>query len=537
MFTSLGFRAYGYVDPTPDIAYPLGALNGATGRVFAHTPIPKPERAVHFLEFCKKEIPKLWGKMHKQSFMSVEDWIDASHYTLAQKEQLRELYIQMFPDEYRLNNSERMRQILEIHSFIKKEFYPEFKMFRAILGRNDLSKLMLGCLVKSMEHVIYKSKHIIKHIPWHDRPAFMRETMSKYRRFINCDFSSYEASIKTLLCAAELSVYEHVADRNVARIIRDALYKHNFMKFSYFSASMPATRASGDVTTASGNVVITILVWRYVLQESNIDIYDMVAEGDDNQVGTCSTATIRKEIFEELGLIAKIEETNNYSMASFCGMIFPEFEDKIITDPIKVLNRFAWVDSKYINASPRLIMSLYRGKALCLLYQYRDCPILASFARAVLRCSRAITSKVKMSDKHWLNLDYVPTDEARLPKEEVVSPESRILVEELYKISSATQIQYENFFNSCDQPFEIPDYGIFNDVQSQNWLCNTSSATLRPGKMLPYCFPVYIDFVNFCSINLLTVVNMKKLIYKSEDSELGQYDPLLGIYQALPIFG
>ena len=373
-------------------------------------------------------------------------------------------------------------------------------MYRAILGRNDLSKLMLGCVVKSMESVIYHNEHIVKHVPWHERPRFMRDLLSSYRKFYCGDFSSYEASIKTTLMAAELTVYEHVLDRRAAQLIKKCLYTTNSMKFAHYGVTMPATRASGDVTTSLGNVLITILVWKYVLMKSGIHIYSLVAEGDDNFVGTNSDNEIDMSLFEKLGLIVKLETPMDYNTASFCGMIFSSENDKILTDPIKVLNRFGWLDSKYLRSSDKTLISLYRGKALCTLYQYRDCPILTSFSRAVLRVTRKYTMRVTMPPKHWLNMDYVPTDERRLPDDQPVDPGARIIFEEKFGIPTSTQLEYERFFNSQEDIFEVPDYGIFTDVQRVNWSSCVGSSMSRGNADFKYDFKVYLDFINLCSL-------------------------------------
>jgi hypothetical protein len=526
MFTSWGFRAYGYVDPTVDISHPLAGLNGTTGRVFAQTPPVDPDVAVDFLGFVRDIIPREFGRMNSMDVMTVEDWISKSPYTQAQKAQLTLLYHEWYPDDYRRQNPEKMRKILMIHAFVKKEFYPDFKMYRAILGRNDLSKLMLGCIVKSMEHTVYKNEHIIKHVPWHDRPAMLRNLMSPFRKFYCGDFSSYEASIKTTLLAAELAVYGHVLNPDMARIIKKSLYITNEMKFAYYGVKMPATRASGDVTTSLGNVLITILVWKYVLHKSDIHIYSLVCEGDDNFVGTNSSNPIKFDLFEKLGLICKLEEPPDFSTASFCGMIFSDENDRIITDPIKVLARFAWLDSKYIDSSPKTIMALYRGKALCILYQYRHCPILMSFARAVLRVTRPYTTRSQISAKHWLNRDYIPTDESRIPHDERPDPGARVIIEELFSIPASVQLRYERFFDSCDDIFEIPDYDIFRDVQRHNWLLSVSKSCTRPSQDLRFEFSTYLRFVELCSELNARVYSIESLTFELQDRIYSYFDYL-----------
>jgi hypothetical protein len=526
MFVSFAFVVDLHVDPTADVSYPLGALNGFGGRVLADTPKVLPSRARELLALTKREAPKIFGRLAQSDLFSTEEWIAMSPYTTAQKAQLTTMFNEFFPESHDLIIGKRREEFLLILSFIKKEFYPDFKMYRAILGRNDLSKLMLGCLVKSIESVVYDCEYFIKHIPWHDRPQFMREKFAKYARIIVCDFSSYEASIKFWLTRIEKIVYSHVTNSRVAKLICDALYSTNSMAFSWFKCEMDACRASGDTTTALGNALITLFVWLYVLEQSGIDIFSLVDEGDDNMVGTNSNNPIKEEIFVELGLIAKVEYPFAYNTASFCGMIFSETSSKIITDPIKVLNRFGWLDSKYARSNIRTVMSLYRGKALCMLYQYRDCPLLSSFARAVLRVTRRYTRKAKVVDKHHLNREYVPTDERRLPPSEPPDPESRMIIEELYGVSCEMQQLFEEYFDQQTDLFNIPHLGMFSDPQNANWKQNVTKAETRSYPPMKHLFSHYLQFLNHCSALNVRVWRLENMTYEV-DGKIFKFRPHL----------
>ena len=85
MFTSLGFRAYNYVDPTVDISNPLLGLNGTVGRVLAKTPPVDPFTSVDFLRFCREIVPTMFGKLSRTEVMTIEQWIEQSPYTALQK--------------------------------------------------------------------------------------------------------------------------------------------------------------------------------------------------------------------------------------------------------------------------------------------------------------------------------------------------------------------------------------------------------------------------------------------------------------------
>lgn len=533
MFTSQAFRLEGAVDPTPDISYPLGSLSAATGRLLADPPEVDINTMGRLMAFTKKKAPSMFSKLPDNKIYDLEEWLSLTSYTSAQKDQLRALFNEHFPDSNESYNAERRREILLILSFIKKEFYPSFKMYRAILGRNDLAKLLFGALVKSIESIIYESPYLVKHVPWHERPAFMRDKFQRFTRFINGDFSSFEASIRVQLAEIERIIYSHVTNSRMANKIMDAFFTTNELSFSWFSLSMKATRASGDVTTALGNALICLFVWLFILEESDIKIFDLVVEGDDNQVGDNGLKPIKEEIFKQLGLLAKIEYPESYSKASFCGMIFDEMSDNIATDPIKVLNRFGWIDSKYSRSKFTTKLALYRGKALCNLYQYRNCPILESFHRAVLRATRKHTAKVIINSKHHLNNEYVPTDEKRLPPRGTISPESRILMEETFKIDTNIQQLYEQFFDSQHDLFDIPDFLISTEDQRRNWHMHVSRAEERLYPQLPFSFNQYILFANKTSEHQSQIIDFKNMVVQKDDT-LYQFDPVSRQYRLLP---
>jgi hypothetical protein len=508
------------VDPTPDIADPLGALNAAAGRVLAKTPPVDPVEFAGLMNFVESQVPRHFNKICPQELSSPEEWVHCSPYTMKQKQFLLDLLNDFFPNDLSLFHAERRREILLIMSFIKKEFYPDFKMYRCILGRNDLSKLLLGHVIKSIESVVYDHPCLVKHVPWHERPAFMEDKFARHDRFVNCDMSSYEASIKYHLTRIEIFVYSYITCPEIAKLIDDCLYNNtNEMVFAWFKLLMDACRASGDTTTALGNALITLWVWLYVLWRSEIFDFDLAVEGDDNLEGDKSTNPILVDIFVKLGLRAKLEYPATYSEAAFCGMIFNPCSSRILTDPRKVLNRFGWLDAKYSGASLKKIVELYRGKALCNLYQYRECPIIASFSRAVLRVTRKVSHYAIVQDRHYLNLDFVPRDESRLPPQECVDPDARILVENLFSIPSDVQVLYEDFFNSQEDFFLIPDYGIFSDEQRLNWVLNVSASSSRPQPTYPHSFKTYIKFLNFCSLNEFKIESLEDLIY-SDDGEV-----------------
>lgn len=523
MMTSSAFRVKGVCDWMPDISWPSGMLQALTGRVASKSPDDDLDWD-HYYKFVETKCPQLFPRLAKFDIFTIEDWIQLTHYTEAEKAEFRHLWFEWFPElhnhEDNCSDRRRVKLLLHILAFIKLEFYPTMKMFRAILGRNDLAKLLLGCLVKSIETCVYQCKHLIKHIKWADRPSFIEEMFCAFERCIAGDMTSFEASIRKKLMMTEFIVYRYVADEVVAQFICDSLYRINTMSFQYFHVKMEACRASGDVTTALGNALICLFVWMYVLEVMcQILIYALIVEGDDNLVSHNSPVQPTAEMFKKFGLICKIEYPEHYSKASFCGMIFPIGENNVLTDPRKVLTRFGWIEAKWGRARLETQMSLYRGKALCNLYQYAGCPILDEFSYAVLRVTRKITRRCKVASKHHLYLDHIPSDESRLPPRKEITPQSRAYIEELFGVSVDIQLQYEQYFRQQQELFTVPDFGCFSDESHWN------NGQITSGDPPPYTRPKhnfedYCRFVNFMSASELLCIDWDNMICQRDNGDI-----------------
>jgi len=80
---------------------------------------------------------------------------------------------------------------LKVHSFVKAEQYPGFKMPRSINGRVDFSKIIFGPLVKTVEKIVYNNPCFIKNVPVNDRPQYITEKISGPGKYIATDYTSY----------------------------------------------------------------------------------------------------------------------------------------------------------------------------------------------------------------------------------------------------------------------------------------------------------------------------------------------------------
>jgi hypothetical protein len=120
------------------------------------------------------------------------------------------------------------------------------------------------------------------------------------------------------------------------------------------------------------------------------DEFNGVFEGDDGIVQGHADLSIAKR----LGLKLKFEQHNDFTTASFCGIIKLPDEDTIFTDPVKVLSDFFVLESSFGYQNLKQSKTRLRAKALSYYYQYSNCPVIGPLAFAVLQHTRGFAVTV-----------------------------------------------------------------------------------------------------------------------------------------------
>jgi len=355
---------------------------------------------------------------------------------------------------------------LKVHSFVKAEQYPGFKMPRSINGRVDFSKIIFGPLVKTVEKIVYNNPCFIKNVPVNDRPQYITEKISGPGKYIATDYTSYESSFGLQLCVSvEYEIYRFVLNGFYAELICKSFYMLNVCVFRFFTIKVLAKRMSGDMNTSLGNGVTNVIVIMHIMYTNfKFILIRIVVEGDDSLFEVPLGCVPTTEMFAQYGLIVKIEEHTRLSTASFCGMVFDEVALSNLVDPGRVLRRGGYIDNKFASAKNSTKMSLVRAYGFSTYYQFHDCPVVSSFARMLLRVSRGVHVNKRMLNVHKFaesEVDSIPLTEERmfaLYPPNRISLGSREIVHSLYKYSYDDQIWCENYLDSINtaQPLIMP---------------------------------------------------------------------------------
>ncbi len=472
---SLGCHVEGAVCPHPDMHDPSTALDGAFYRVCPDIP-GYEERKTEFEEFVRVWCRENLEPLHPDIDLSVESWLKQTKYTEKRKLELK-LKNDNIRDPFDRKNA-------KVKSFIKDEFYPDYKHARTINSRADEYKTLVGPLFQKISDVLFKHPAFIKKIPIHERPDYIFDRL--YRAggvAADTDFSSFEAHFReNLFMDCEMVLYEymiqHLPNKEYyRRLILDGIAAENNMSFYWFNMKIFMTRMSGEMNTSLGNGFSNLMLISYICSQTpGCGRPISVVEGDDSL--TVVTGTMPSvESFTKFGLRIKIGTHVDLCRASFCGMVFDADERTNVADPREVLATFGWTSGRYIKSKHSVHMTLLRCKALSLAYQYPSCPILSALAKRVLYLTRSYETKrfVQKQGTALFNLyDRDLMDMAELRNRQKLllfaepGPKTRKLVEEMYGITVTQQLNIEAYFESMEEIGPIDSQDVL-DIMPSEW--------------------------------------------------------------------
>ena len=429
-------------------------IYGIKKRVLVAPPKIDKELMKKFNNFVKIWVRKNLSPLAADTDVSVESWLREAPYQEWRKKDLREKAGAMngWDPEYS-----------KIKSFQKDETYPEYKAPRAINARSDEAKIFFGPIFHEIEKVLFALPYFIKKVPMAERPAYIKSLLVRVgNKYLSTDYTSFESSfVLEVLEACEFELYDYMTSnlpggKDWMKVVRETLGGTNSCRFKWCDVGVDATRMSGEMCTSLGNGFTNLMLMLFLCSLEGVDMAG-VFEGDD---GLCSfERPISLAPLTSLGFNVKAIWYDQVSEASFCGMIFDEQDEIIITDPFKVLCNYGWTSGQYAQASKSKKKGLLRAKALSLAYQYPKCPIIQALARYLLRCTAGYDAKVALKGNSMSlyererMMNVFSYGERRLRENVcgVVPTQTRILFERVYGLSVATQIIVEDYFDGLTE--------------------------------------------------------------------------------------
>jgi hypothetical protein len=406
--------------------------------------------------------------------MTVEDWLDGSSYSQAEKDRLRRANEEFGESDSPGDLAKRFKRIRGI---IKAEFYDAFKPPRVIGSRNDYAKIFFGPLIKSIEKKVYPllcnpdgTSYFIKGKPVAEWAAHVLDHLVvNGAKYLTSDYKAFEGSfVPDLMAMCEYQLYRYMT-RHLGTA-KTKLFGKMIMSRCIYTfeewKGMASTRCSGDVNTSLGNGFSNLCFALYACYLSGITpsrVRAMV-EGDDGLFVLPFLPDLSP--LRRLGLTMTWQMHDSINTASFCGMRFDPVTRTNLVDPRnKLLNTPYVLGPQNVGFGPRKKAAYLHAKALSLLVCHPICPIVTAYARCLIRLTPVSAGEeawglARMDSWHMSRLGHLS-----LPQSIEIPVSTRVLFSSMFSISVEEQIRWEKFFDAkADlRPYSI-DLG-FSDTQ------------------------------------------------------------------------
>lgn len=381
--TALGFIFPNVSPPFPDLRHPPTSLHGTLSRFCKNPPPVAAGVLKRMRRFVKKEVAA-YPVIPADADLTVPTWLAHTHYPEWRKQQL----LNVWNDAPWVEDQDKTNK-----SFIKAEFYGDFKAARGINSRTDKFKCASGPAFHLMETIVYHNEPntftnpFIKHVPVHKRPEYVQELVGKHSGpYYETDYSQFEKHFTPeIMDALELQLYAHmlVNHPELYQLIRSALRGTNICKYKGFIIKIAARRMSGDMCTSLGNGFSNLMLMKFAASRKGATA-EGVVEGDDG-LFACA-AVLSQQDFADLGFDIKIVAHDDLVDSAFCGMSM-SCDGILLRDPRRVLPKFGWSLSERAKGGARVRRGLLHARALSLAYESPRCPLMWAVAEAALRAT------------------------------------------------------------------------------------------------------------------------------------------------------
>lgn len=346
--------------------------------------------------------------------------------------------------------------------FIKKEFYEDEKFARIICPRDEKVFALLGPYIRQFEDFLFQDSiykdHFLKHLNHDQIAAKMSETFPVFGPFLETDYSSFEGSFSpAYLHVVEVAIWRKyfVANPIILKAMESCYSTSHFVS-KYFSARTHGSRFSGDLWTSCMNGFSNLINMMYLCHQKKTKFVGLV-EGDDGLFWV-SNKNITPQDYDSIGFTIKMDYKSAINQCTFCQKIFDPETLNLLAPP-ELLNRVGWtMDMQYQTSKRRKQKELLCAKAYSYLVMYPNSPLVSIPLRKILSAYSEGTSYrnvVLSTDWHHQYLLNEP-----FPEEKAIDIRDRILYEQLFGISMAEQIDFEEQFDPYNN-FNLP-LGVSN---------------------------------------------------------------------------
>lgn len=386
-------------------------------------------------------------------------WLDQANYTLNEKAQYHKC-LQTYLDFQGTTEdfTERYQDKLYLcNSFIKREFYGEFKEPRIINARPNLFKAIIAPVIKEIEHRVIYNDHFIKGKTPQWAAKRMQGIFDKFKFAYETDYSSFEGSFShDVLNACEYVLFKHMLANNPIHfhILKKIYFNKSRLQLGTsgkmrMQASFDGSRMSGDLWTSLGNGFTNMMLFLFALKHSvnrhtlpHLD-YDYMFEGDDGFFAT--TVPINTDIIRRLGFTLKLKTGTDVNHLSFCSICVGPGALPVL-DFNRAIEKFGWdhheqVIKDYSAKTTRYEKELMRSKAMSLLAVAPGNPIVQPLALKILELTEGV--RVRDSTFTWWDWEKIRLLKTSLQPIEITQ-EMRLFYQARFNVSVKHQLFVED---------------------------------------------------------------------------------------------
>lgn len=430
---------------------------------------------------------------------------------------LTPIAIETIPDNYSGQKKRRYLRALDslrtypvnkgdsrVSAFIKLEKVDGFRKEnpdpRMIQARTARYNLELAKFLREYEHKFYKIKDraglllprtrcVAKGLNLTQRANLLHR---KWQQFtdpvcINTDASRWDQHVSKELLQLEHLMYAMAFNNDPELVWLLSLQVNNScVTFNGIAYWTTGKRMSGDVNTGLGNSLLMVLCMAWYLSEQGFSRWDMLVDGDDCQV------IVEREQFQKLdnicqwflsyGVELKVESTTDvFEKISFCQTRPVEYMPnrfRMVCDPDKQL---AWglCDSKYLRDNTQRVHYIYTV-GLCYLAVHSGLPVLQSYALALIRNARQMSSQLQFKSELVESHTLITTvEESGRSVQQLPDVES-------YPVSDSARVSF-----CLAYPVYTIEYQLWVERQLESWVMSTEFET-RPFAVYPYAGGSYV---------------------------------------------
>lgn len=469
-----GFKRY--VPWSPDRGYAPDILLGASQRYGRIVPQPTPEGLAVFRELGASlavVFPVL------DNLYLPDDFLRDAHRPVAWKNALRQALDNELDYNPEVNGYHK--------SFVKREFYDDYKYLRLIQGPPESLRLLFGSMIHPLEHVIFSQMtwdwgecqiFFPKYLPTCQRPKAIDEFLIPGLAVVDTDHTAFEAHMTAdILRAGECQVFRHMLAQSHPAILarwEDYVLSEQILRMKDMTIRQGPFRESGNSETSIGNGIENLLFFAAVCRLLGIRLLRAVVEGDDGLFQVDHPELLTVEAFLRVGAEIKLKLNARAGDAGFCQLYWDE-EHNLVPNVLRKLVRLPWTQAPEMHAGPNVLKGLWKAKVLSLQAEASHCPVLWAVAKRLLSDLAGVRERHDTTD--WYHLTQLDFSQVAGPPTE----HARVMVEQRDGIPRSVQLELEQQF--LDGKFIIDHPFMLNLMEQSTWReSETMIVSFAPGQ-------------------------------------------------------